>query len=43
MEKPRWMRWRTFDALCAKREDAEDTLDADLFRSLKRFERHFLP
>jgi hypothetical protein len=40
MEKPKWMRWRTFDALRLKREAAEDALDADLLRSLERLARY---
>lgn len=40
MEKPKWMRWRTFDALRIKREAAEDALDADLLRSLERLARY---
>lgn len=39
MEKPKWMRWRTFNALRQKREAAEDILDADLIRALDRWER----
>jgi hypothetical protein len=40
MEKPKWMRWRTFDALRTKREAAEDALDADLLRCLERLARY---
>jgi hypothetical protein len=40
MEKPKWMRWRTFDALRLKREAAEDALDADLIRTFRRLARH---
>lgn len=43
LEKPKWMRWRTFDALRQRREDAEDVLDADLLRALDRWGRQYLP
>lgn len=38
--KPKWMRWRTFNRLCAKRDAAEATLDADLVADGERILSH---
>lgn len=40
LEKPKWMRWRTFNRLCDRRHAAEEAIDADMLRTMDRFARH---
>jgi hypothetical protein len=33
-EKPKWMRWRTFERICARLEAADQAWGADVFERL---------